>query len=112
MIHWVAMIAAKADTPFAIVSGFCVIGMYCVYFWRVFLSNQGNKFIECGTLTLIVFFAMVPFSKIPGFRDRIPNWVFASWIILLLVLCFTTLFFLLLRAIRAGIRADQHPKRK
>ena len=91
-----------------VVSGFCVIAGYSIYLWRVFKSNPGNRLIECGVLTVIAFLAMVPFSGIPSFTDHIPDWIFMLWLFLVVLLCFTTLFFLAQRIWRALAHGQKH----
>jgi ABC-type Na+ efflux pump permease subunit len=102
------MIFSNASTAGAIISGFGVMAGYLLYFWRVFRSNPGNKLVECGTITVAVFLALVPFSRIPGFTDHIPDWIFMPYIFLVVLLCFTTLFFLAQRIWRALIRGAKH----
>ena len=99
---------SNASTAGGIFSGFAVITAYMVFFWRVFRSNTGNRLVECGIITMVVFFAMVPFSRIPGFADRIPDRIFVSYILLLVLLCFATLFFLVQRIWQALIRCQRH----
>lgn len=70
---------------------------YALFFWRVFKENPGNRVVECGVITLAVFFAMIPLTKL---QDP-PDWVFAPWLILVTLLCFSTLFFVLQRVYRA-----------
>ena len=102
------MVSSNASSAGEIVSGFCVVACYLIFFWRVFKKNPGNRLVECGAITLVVFFAMVPFSRIPGFTDRIPDWIFLPYILLVVLLCFTTLFFLAQRIWRALIRGERH----
>jgi hypothetical protein len=59
-------------------------------------------------LTLIVFFATVPFSRIPGFTSHIPNWKFMLYILLVVLLCFTNLFFLAKRIWHTLSRGGRH----
>jgi hypothetical protein len=75
---------------------------YGVSFWRILRRNPGNKLIECGTLTVVVFLAMVPVSTIPGFTNWVPDWAFGLWILLTILLCFSTLFFLAQRIFQAA----------
>jgi len=91
-----------------IVTGFCVIAGYMVYLWRVFKSNPGNRLVECGVITVAVFLAMVPFSRIPGFLESLPAWIFLTYLLLVFLLCFTTLFFLAQRIWRALARGERH----
>jgi ABC-type Na+ efflux pump permease subunit len=102
------MVFSSASTAGMIVSGFGVMAGYFIYFWRIFRSNRGNKLVECGAITVAVFLAMVPFSRIPGFTDHIPDWIFMPYILLVVLLCFTTLFFLAQRIWRALIRGAKH----
>jgi len=75
----------------------CAANFYFVYFWRVFKKNPGNRVVECGVITLMVFFAMISFSKL----GDIPDWLFGLWLMLIVLLCFSTLFFVVQRAYRA-----------
>lgn len=81
----------------SIVATLCVSGLYVAYFWRILKRNKGNKLIECGVLTLMVFFAMIGLTEIPGF----PEWAFLMLILLVILLCVSTLFFPAQRIIRA-----------
>jgi hypothetical protein len=102
------MILSNASTAGAIVSCFGVTAGYFYFFWRTFRRNRGNKLVECGTITVAVFFAMVPFSRIPGSTNHIPDWIFLPYILLVVLLCFTTLFFLAQRIWRALFRGAKH----
>jgi hypothetical protein len=77
-----------------------VFAGYGLFFWRTFKSNPGNRLIECGCITLAVFFAMIPMSSA---RD-VPDWLFGLWVSLTVLLCLATLFFLFQRIFRAGAR--------
>ena len=77
--------------------GLYSVAFYALFFWRVFKENPGNRLVECGVITLAVFFAMIPLTKL---QDP-PDWVFAPWLILVILLCFSTLFFVVQRAYRA-----------
>jgi hypothetical protein len=73
---------------------------YALYFWRVFKKNPGNRVVECGVITLVVFLAMIPLIKL---HDP-PDWVFVVWLILVVLLCFSTLFFVVQCGYRAMVR--------
>jgi heme A synthase len=90
------MIALKGSGS-AVVGAFCVALSYIAFFWRTLRSNRGNKLIECGALTLIVCMTMLATTIIPGF----PSWAFFLLLILVVLLCFSTLFFLAQRIFRA-----------
>ena len=62
--------------------------------------------IECGAITLMVFFAMIALTRIQGF----PDWAFLLLPILVVLLCFSTLFFLAQRIFRAV--TDRKSKRQ
>jgi hypothetical protein len=53
--------------------------------------------VECGIITVALFLAMVPLSKL----GDIPDWLFGAWIILVVLLCFSTLFFVVQTAYHA-----------
>ncbi len=79
------------NRPGAITSflvGVFIFLTYGTVFWRMLRSNRGNKPIELGAIALIVFLAFIPLSKL-----GVPDWLVASWGILVIVLCFATLFF-------------------
>jgi hypothetical protein len=63
--------------------------LYSLSFWRIFKQNPGNRLVECGYMTLMVFYAIIPLTRF----DHIPDRLFASWLILLILHCFATLFF-------------------
>jgi len=72
-----------------------------LYFWLILKSRHRNRLIESGPLTILVFLTIVPLSKIPGPPGSVPVWVFALWTISVVLLCFTTLFFLAQRIVGA-----------
>jgi hypothetical protein len=78
----------------------CAFFFYSLFFWRTFKSNPGNRVVECASLTLIVFIAFV-FLCNPG---DLPDWVFGLWLVLIVLLCFTTLFFVVQRIYRSLCR--------
>jgi hypothetical protein len=81
-----------------------LLAAYSISLWRLARRNPGNRLLECGAITIIVFLAMVPLSQIQGFKDHIPDWMFLPWILLVVLLCFTTLFFLAQRIWRGRNR--------
>ena len=70
---------------------------YAAFFWRTFKNNPGNRLVECGSMSLIAFFAFLALasSSHPG---KIPDWLILSWLTLVFLLCLSTLFFLAQRA--------------
>jgi hypothetical protein len=96
----------KGSTSSSLIDAVIVCGLYIAYFWRIFKKNRGNKLIECGVITLTVFFAMLLLSQLPG----TPEWAFGPLIILVVLLCFSTLFFLAQRVIRAVGKKTEHSR--
>lgn len=94
------MIATDGNHIRTIGGGLLVFSLYGLFFWRQFKSNPGNRLIECGSITLIAFLALIPISS----AGDVPDWLFGSWLILILLLCFATLFFLFQRMFRASVR--------
>jgi hypothetical protein len=97
----------QASSVGAVIAGFGVAAGYLTFFWRAFKQNPGNRLIESGALALIVFMAMVPFSRIPGITDHMPDWILILWIFLVLLLSFSTLFFAVQRLWRAPARTKK-----
>ena len=71
--------------------------VYWWSFWRIIKENRGNRVIECGSITLMLFFLMMVLMK----RTNVPDWVLPSLGLLLLLLCLLTMFFLFLQAVQA-----------
>jgi hypothetical protein len=80
-----------------IVGSLGLVLFYGFSFWRIFNGNPGNKVIECGSITLMVFVVMLALFKVPNF----PVWVLAWLGILLFLLCLLTMFFLVQQGYRA-----------
>jgi hypothetical protein len=91
------MMLATGHRVSTIGDGLLIFALYGLYFWRVIKKNPGNRLIECGSLTLIVFLALIPIMN----TGNVPDWFFVAWIFLIILLCFTTLFFLFQRIFRA-----------
>jgi hypothetical protein len=80
-----------------VVGSLGLVLFYGFSFWRIFKSNPGNKVIECGSITLIVFVVMLALFKVPNF----PVWVLAWLGLLVFLLCLLTMFFLVQQGYRA-----------
>lgn len=87
----------------SVIGGIAVVAFYGIAFWRIARQNAGNRVIECGSLTLVVMFALVALTRVPG----LPDWIAPSIGLLLLFLALLTMVFLLLQ----GIHAIRHRKR-
>jgi hypothetical protein len=79
------------------VSFLIVAVVYWLSLWRIIQGNRGNRVIECGGITLMLFFLMMLLMKL----SNVPDWVLPSLGLLLLLLCLLTMFFLLLQAVQA-----------
>jgi hypothetical protein len=91
------MVAVDANIVRGIVSGLGLVLFYGFSFWRIFKGNPGNRVIECGSITLIVFVVMLALFKIPNF----PVWVLAWLGVLVFLLCLLTIIFLVQQGYRA-----------
>ena len=87
-----------------IVSFLVVAVVYWLSLWRIIKGNRGNRVIECGIVTLMLFFLMMLLMKLTS----LPYWVLPSLGVLLFLLCLLTMFFLLLQ----GVHAIRHRRPK
>lgn len=77
------------DAKTARATGFLLI--YALFFWRLIKSNRGDKFIQCGSITVMLFLVLMVLSRIPNF----PLDDYAPWFaISLFLLCVLTMFYL------------------
>jgi len=87
------------------------IGLFLLYaymLWRLFKDNRGNRVIQCGSVTLMVFLVMVAMMRIPQFPIDYVAWLGPA----LLLLCLLTMFFLFqqgYRAVRRRIQGRSSP---
>ena len=80
-----------------IVSFLVVAVVYWLSLWRIIKGNRGNRVIECGSITLMLFFLMMLLMKL----TTLPDWVLPSLGVLLFLLCLLTMFFLVLQGVQA-----------
>src|SRR5215472_15130067 len=80
-----------------IVSFLAVAVVYWLSLWRIIKGNRGNRVIECGSITLMLFFLIMPLMKLTS----LPDWVVPSLGALLFLLCLLTMFFLFLQGVQA-----------
>src|SRR5215469_733091 len=90
--------------PVKSLSFLVVTALYWLSLWRVFKGNRGNRVIECGSITLMLFFLISVVRKL----RNVPEWVIPSLGLLLFLLCLLTMVFLLLQ----GVQAIRHRKSK
>ena len=76
------------------------IGLFLLYafmFWRLFRDNRGNRVIQCGSITLMLFLVMVALARIPNIPIDYVAWLGPA----LFLLCMLTMFFLFQQGYRA-----------
>ena len=73
---------------------------YATFFWRTFMSNRGNRLVECGSMTLIATFAFLAVASL-SHLGKVPDWLILLWLMLVFLLCLSTLFFLTQRVYQA-----------
>ena len=98
------MLLPTASGVRPIVSFLMVAVVYWLSLWRIIKGNRGNRVIECGSITLMLFFLMMLLMKL----TNLPDWVLPSLGLLLFLLCLLTMFFLVLQ----GVQAIRHRKSK
>ena len=81
----------------SIIGGIAIVAFNGVAFWRIARQNAGNRVIECGSLTLVVMFALAAVMRVPG----LPDWIAPSLGLLVLVLALLTMVFLVMQGITA-----------
>jgi O-antigen/teichoic acid export membrane protein len=91
------MIAIDPSVARGVVGSFGLILLYGFSFWRIFKRNPGNRVIECGSITLMIFAVMIALFRIPNF----PTWIVAWLGLLVFLLGLLTIFFLLQQGYRA-----------
>ena len=85
------MAALDADIVRGIAGGAGLILAYGLCAWRILKSNRGDRFMESGSVTLMIFVVVLASRRIPHF----PDWVFNSLVLLLGIATFLSLFFML-----------------
>jgi len=76
------------------------IGLFLLYafmFWRLFRDNRGNRVIQCGSFTLMLFLVMLALTRIPNIPIDYVAWLGPA----LFLLCMLTMFFLFQQGYRA-----------
>jgi hypothetical protein len=71
--------------------------LYAFIFWWTFKDNPGNRVIQCGSITLMLFLVMVALMQIPSVPFDYVAWLGPA----LLLLCMLTMFFLFQQGYRA-----------
>ena len=90
------MIAVDTNIVRGVLGSIGLVLFYGFAFWRIFKRNPGNKVIECGSITLMVFVVTLAL-----FKAKFPVWVVAWLFLLVFLLCLLTMFFLLQQGYRA-----------
>jgi hypothetical protein len=81
----------------------CISLGYIAFFWRTFKRNPGNRLVESGSMSVIAFFVFLAVASLsrPG---EVPVWLFSLLLLLVVLLCVSTLFFFAQRAYQAWRR--------
>ena len=79
------------------VRGIGLFFLYALILWRTFKDNSGNRVIQCGSITLMLFLVMVTLMQIP----RVPSDYVAYLGPALFLLCMLTMFSLFQQGYRA-----------
>jgi cation transport ATPase len=88
--------------PRTVVKSLGLFLLYAFMFWRLFKDNRGNRLIQCGSITLMLFLVMMALMRIPHLPIDYVAWLGPA----LFLLCMLTMFFLFQR----GYRALRHRK--
>jgi hypothetical protein len=97
----------QPDTLYAVRS----VGLFLLYgfiFWRTFKDNSGNRVIQCGSITLMLFLVMLAMMRIPHLPIDYVAWLGPA----LFLLCLLTMFFLFqqgYRAVRRRLKGRSDP---
>src|SRR5215469_6920116 len=79
--------------------------LYAFFFWRLIRSNRGDKFIQCGSITVMLFLVLMVLSRIPHF----PLDDYATWFAIpLFLLCVLTMFYLFQQIYRERKQFRRH----
>jgi len=77
--------------------GVGLFSLYAFIFWRTFKGNPGNRVIQCGSITLMLFLVMLALTRIPQVPVDYVAWLGPA----LFLLCMLTMFFLFQQGYRA-----------
>jgi len=77
--------------------GIALFLLYAFLFWRLFKDNRGNRVIQCGSITLMLFLVMLALTRIPNLPVDYVAWLGPA----LFLLCMLTMFFLFQQGYRA-----------
>jgi hypothetical protein len=89
----------EAEILRPVVSILALALLYGFSFWRIFKQNAGNRVVECGTITLMVFVVLMALAK-----AKFPTWVLGWLAMLVFWLCILTMLFLAQQGYRARRR--------
>jgi CDP-diglyceride synthetase len=70
---------------------------YGISTWRMVKSNPGDRFIECSSITVLLFVVTMAVIRIRYF----PDWVLESLEVLLYLMTFLSIFFMFQQGYRA-----------
>ena len=85
------------------------IGLFLFYafvLWRLFKDNRGNRVIQCGSITLMLFVVLMALMSIPNLPIDYVWWLWPA----LFLLCLLTMFFLFQQGYRALRNRKNHKR--
>jgi hypothetical protein len=91
------MMAVDPNIVRRIIGSAGLILAYGLSTWRIIKGNPGDKFIECSSITVMVFVVTMAAIRIRYF----PAWVVESLEVLLYLLTFLSIFFMFQQGYRA-----------
>jgi hypothetical protein len=90
------MAGTTAHTVF-VLRGIGLFLLYAFLLWRTFKNSQGNRVIQCGSITIMLFLVLVALMSIPNLPFDYVWWLWPA----LFLLCMLTIFFLFQQGYRA-----------
>jgi len=91
------MIAVDANIVRRIIGSAGLILAYGISTWRMIKTDPGDRFIECSSITVVVFVMTMAVIRIRYF----PDWVLESLEVLLYLMTFLSIFFMFQQGYRA-----------
>ena len=91
------MIAVETNIVRRIIGSAGLILAYGISLWRIIKSSPGDRFIECGSITVMVFVMTMAVIRVRYF----PDWVLESLEVLLYLLTLLSIFFMFQQGYRA-----------
>jgi hypothetical protein len=91
------MVAVDANILRRVIGGAGLILAYGISTWRMIKSNPGDRFIECGSITVMILVVTLAVFRMRYF----PDWVLESLEVLLFLMTFLSILFMFQQGYRA-----------